>query len=254
MKLNLVPDYVRQRKVSKQVIALLVVLFLVVNSAMAFWMISVQGRLRALQEERSRLEIEAQQVDSLYNQGNQLIDSAAIALGKTEWVKRVQAHNLKYPELYSEVGRYTSPRVRYDQMQVTQGNQLQLAGYTRSIRELGLFLQTMYQCPLFTAVSLAAAALPGYPSGNAQQGAGLPPISGFTAPPSLAAGIGGGLSPGFSPPPGEASGSPANLMRFQVVAYLKEPIALPTPPASVPGLNLSDSGLSGGFGGISIGR
>jgi len=274
MKLNLVPDYVRQRKINKQVIALLVVLFVVVNALMAFWMVSAQGTLRELQARKSELEAQAQQVDSLYSQANALIDSAAIALGKAEWVKRVQQHNLKYPELYSEVSRYTSPRVRYAGMQVVQGNQLQLSGFTKGIRELGLFLQTMYNCPLFTAVSLTSAALPGYPSGGGQAGMTAPGFSGFgggaPAGPMIGGltGVGGGAPPPPPPPlslPGggfgggfagggatQAGSSPANLMPFQVVAYLKEPITPPTPPASVPGLNLGGgAGMPtlGGFGG-----
>jgi Tfp pilus assembly protein PilN len=274
MKLNLVPDYVRQRKINKQVIALLVVLFVVVNALMAFWMMSAQGTLRELQARKSELEAQAQQVDSLYNQANALIDSAAIALGKAEWVKRVQQHNLKYPELYSEVSRYTSPRVRYAGMQVVQGNQLQLSGFTKGIRELGLFLQTMYNCPLFTAVSLTSAALPGYPSGGGQAGMTAPGFSGFGGgapagpmvggltgvgggappPPPPSLGIpGGGFGGGFAGGGGTQVGSsPANLMPFQVVAYLKEPITPPTPPASVPGLNLGGgAGMPtlGGFGG-----
>lgn len=272
MKLNLVPDYVRQRKVNKQIIALLVILFIVVNALMAFWMVSAQGTLRELQARKSELEAQAQQVDSLYNQANALIDSAAIALGKAEWVKRVQQHNLKYPELYSEVSRYTSPRVRYAGMQLAQGNQLQLSGFTKGIRELGLFLQTMYNCPLFTAVSLTSAALPGYPSGGGQAGMTAPGFGGFgggaPAGPMVGglAGVGGGAPP--PPPPslgtpgggfgggfaggGATGGSPANLMPFQVVAYLKEPIAPPAPPGSVPGLNLGGGGglpTLGGFGG-----
>jgi hypothetical protein len=273
MKLNLVPDYVRQRKVNKQIIALLVVLFIVVNALMAFWMVSAQGTLRELQARKSELEAQAQQVDSLYNQANALIDSAAIALGKAEWVKRVQQHNLKYPELYSEVSRYTSPRVRYAGMQVAQGNQLQLSGFTKGIRELGLFLQTMYNCPLFTAVSLTSAALPGYPSGGGQAGMTAPGFGGFGGgapagpmvggltgvgggappppPPSLGT-PGGGFGGGFAGGGGtQAGSSPANLMPFQVVAYLKEPIAPPAPPASVPGLNIGGGGglpTLGGFG------
>ena len=273
MKLNLVPDYVRQRKVNKQIIALLVVLFIVVNALMAFWMVSAQGKLRELQARKSELEAQAQQVDSLYNQANALIDSAAIALGKAEWVKRVQQHNLKYPELYSEVSRYTSPRVRYAGMQVAQGNQLQLSGFTKGIRELGLFLQTMYNCPLFTAVSLTSAALPGYPSGGGQAGMTAPGFGGFGGgapagpmvggltgvgggappppPPSLGT-PGGGFGGGFAGGGGtQAGSSPANLMPFQVVAYLKEPIAPPAPPASVPGLNIGGGGglpTLGGFG------
>jgi Tfp pilus assembly protein PilN len=259
MKLNLVPDYVRQRKVNKQIIALLVVLFVVINAAMAFWMVSAQGKLRELQARKSELEAQAQQVDSLYNQANALIDSAAIALGKAEWVKRVQQHNLKYPELYSEVSRYTSPRVRYAGMQVAQGNQLQLSGFTKGIRELGLFLQTMYNCPLFTAVSLTSAALPGYPSGGGQAGVTAPGFGGFGGGAPIALGIGasasaagGGFGSGFAGGGGTQVGSsPANLMPFQVVAYLKEPIAPPAPPASVPGLNLGEGGglpTLGGFG------
>jgi hypothetical protein len=276
MKLNLVPDYVRQRKVNKQIIALLVVLFIVVNALMVFWMVSAQGTLRELQARKSELEAQAQQVDSLYNQANVLIDSAAIALGKAEWVKRVQQHNLKYPELYSEVSRYTSPRVRYAGMQVAQGNQLQLSGFTKGIRELGLFLQTMYNCPLFTAVSLTSAALPGYPSGGGQVGMAAPGFGGFGGGAPAGPMVGGltGVGGGGAPPPAtlgtpgtppgglglgggfagggvQAGSSPANLMPFQVVAYLKEPIAPPAPPASVPGLNLGEGGglpTLGGFG------
>lgn len=270
MKLNLVPDYVRQRKVSKQVVALLVVLFVVVNAAMMFWLVSVQAQLALLQQRKSELELQAQQVDTLYNQANQMIDSAALLLGKVEWVKRVQEHNLRYPELYSQVSQYTSPRVRYTQMQVAQGNQLQLAGFTRNIRELGLYLQTMYQCPLFTAVSLTAASLPGYSTVGTQQdvsfgfgttGGGAPPApvaAGLTgaaagggppmptapaAPPALS--VPSGFGTGFSGGGNQAMSSPANLMPFQVVAYLREPISLPTPPANIPGLNL---GSGGGFG------
>lgn len=270
MKLNLVPDYVRQRKVNKQIIALLVLLFILVNAAMAFWMVNAQARLRDLQAQRSDLEMRAQQVDSLYNRANQLIDSAAIALGKAEWVKMVQRHNLKYPELYSDVSRYTSPRVRYASMQLAQGNQLQLSGFTRGIRELGLYLQTMYNCPLFTAVSLTSAALPGYPSGVGQQGMAAPGFGGFGggSAPLPAATLGTGVSAGGGPAApgfggfgggfaGGAQGtgsSPANLMPFQVVAYLRDPISAPAPPGNIPGLNLGGAGapalgFGGGFGG-----
>lgn len=273
MKLNLVPDYVRQRKVNKQIIALLVVLFIIVNAAMAFWMVSAQGRLRTLQDEKANLEMQAQQVDSLYNQANQLIDSAAIALGKTEWVKRVQEHNLKYPELYSDVSRYTSPRVRYASMQVAQGTQLQLAGFTKGIRELGLYLQTMYKCPLFTAVSLTSASLPGYPSGAGQPGMAAPGFGGFgggapagpmagglsglggggaPSPPASLGAPGGGFGGGFAAGGGQTGSSPANLMPFQVVAYLQKPISPPAPPASIPGITTGGgTGMPtlGGFGG-----
>ncbi|MFQ3609857.1 MAG: hypothetical protein SNJ72_00030 [Fimbriimonadales bacterium] len=266
MKLNLVPDYVRQRKVNKQILALLVVLFLVVNAGMVFWMISAQSRLGELQARKSELEAQAQQVDSLVNQANSLIQSAAITLAKTEWVKMVQKHNLRYPEIYSQLSRYTSPRVRYEQLQIAQGNQMQISGYTKGIREIGLYLQTMYQCPLFSSVSLTTQ-MPGYATGGGSaQMAGLPGLGGFGGGPpaalsgpsaaglssfggaSAAPGLGGFAGGGS----GQSQGSPAGLMQFQVVATLREPVSPPSPPASIPGLNLGGAG-AGGFGAPSLG-
>ncbi len=265
MKLNLVPDYVKQRKINKQIIALLVVLFLVVNAGMVFWFLSVRAQLSALQEEKANLEMQAQRVDTLDQQARQIIQSATIALAKTEWVRIVQEYNPKYAQLYAQVNRYTSPRVRYAAMQVQQGNQLQISAFAKGIREIGLYLQTMYQCPLFSSVSLTSpSVLPGYPSAeDAQQmlgggqalggiGLGMGGVGG-----GAPMGFGGGAPAGGFGGTGQTQGSPAGLMNFQIVAVLKEPITPPQPPASLPGLNLGGGmpgGAPGGFGrGIGFG-
>ena len=245
MKLNLVPDYVRQRKINKQIVALMVVLFVVVNAAMVFWMLQTNSRLAELQEEKSTLEIQAQQVDSLVQQAQSKISQAAITLAKSEFVKMVQRHNLRYPELYSEVARYTAPRVRYAQLQVDQGNQLQITAFAKGPKEIGLYLQTMYQCPLFSAVNLTTQT-PGYATGGAATG----------ALPGLGLGFGGGTPPSaFSPALGLGTGgtavqsaSPAGLMQFQVVAILKEPVTPLQPPAQL-NIGGGTGGLGGGFGG-----
>jgi Tfp pilus assembly protein PilN len=262
MKLNLVPDYVRQRKVNKQIVALMVVLFVAMNAAMVFWMLQTNRRLAELQEEKSTLEMQAQQVDSLVQQAQSKISQAAITLAKSEFVKMVQRHNLRYPELYSEVARYTAPRVRYAQLQVDQGNQLQITAFAKGPKEIGLYLQTMYQCPLFSAVNLTTQT-PGYATGGGAAG----------ALPGLGLGFGGGALPGptvgglagaaggapslpaFSPSPGLGAGgtagqgaSPAGLMQFQVVAILKEPITPLQPPAQ-----LNIGGGTGGLGGGGFG-
>jgi Tfp pilus assembly protein PilN len=264
MKLNLVPDYVRQRKINKQIVALMVVLFVVVNAAMVFWMLQTNSRLAELQDEKSMLEVQAQQVDSLVQQANGKISQAAITLAKSEFVKIVQRHNLRYPELYSEVARYTAPRVRYAQLQVAQGNQLQVTAFAKGPKEIGLYLQTMYQCPLFSAVNLTTQTA-GYATGGAAAGAlpGLGVGFGGGAPPGPTvgglAGAVGGAPPGFTPPPMPGLGaggaatqgdSPAGLMQFQVVAILKEPVPPLQPPAQL-NINIGEGigGLGGGFGG-----
>jgi Tfp pilus assembly protein PilN len=206
MKLNLVPDYVRQRKVNKQIVALMVVLFVVVNAAMVFWMLQTNRRLAELQEEKSTLEMQAQQVDSLVQQAQGKISQAAITLAKSEFVKMVQRQNLRYPELYSEVARYTAPRVRYVQLQVAQGNQLQVTAFAKGPKEIGLYLQTMYQCPLFSAVNLTTQT-PGYATGGGGATGALP---------GLGLGFGGGVPPGptVGGLAGAAGGAPS-LSGFQ---------------------------------------
>lgn len=255
MKLNLVPDYVRQRKVNKQIIALLVVLFFVVNAAMVFWMVSTRTRLSELQERKAELEAQANRVDTLNSQAEALVNQAALTLAKSEWKKAVEQHNLKYPEFYSKLNQYTSPRVRYASLQIQQANQLQISAYAKGIREIGVFLQTMYQCPLFTAVSLTTQ-MPGYPAGaTAGQaggmlgglggGAPLGPMAGglSAASGSPSGGLGLGAPAGGT---GQDGGSPAGLMNFQVVATLKEPLTPPAPPGL---LNIGGGiGAGGGFG------
>ncbi|MCS7065666.1 MAG: hypothetical protein NZL85_05255 [Fimbriimonadales bacterium] len=260
MKLNLVPDYVRQRKVNKQIVALLVVLFVVVNAAMVFWMMQTQSRLAQLQEEKTTLEAQASQVDQYVQQAQGLIQTAQLTLAKSEFVKMVQRQNLRYPELFGQVAQYTSPRVRYYQLQVAQGNQLQITAFTKGPKEIGLYLQTMYECPLFSAVSLTTqtpgyapagsagvGALPGFGMGGAAPpgpviggltGAGAPPPPSFGAPPMPGMGAGGAA--------GQAA-SPAGLMQFQVVATLREPVTPLQPPAQL-GVGAA-GGMGGGFGG-----
>jgi Tfp pilus assembly protein PilN len=255
MKLNLVPDYVRQRKVNKQIIALMVLLFVVVNAAMVFWMIQTQSRLAELQEEKTTLEAQASQVEQYVQQAQTLIQDAQIKLLKAEFPKQIAKQNLRYPELYSQVAQYTSPRVRYYQLQVSQGNQLQIAAFTKGPKEIGLFLQTMYASPLFSAVNLTTQT-PGYATGGA--GAAMPGLGfggGAPAGPTVGglAGPGGGGAPSFSfgtPSTGAAGSeaSPAGLMQFQVVAILKEPITPLQPPAQL-GVG-GTGGFGGGFGGF----
>ena len=255
MKLNLVPDYVRQRKVNKQIIALLVVLFFVVNAAMVFWMVTTRTRLSELQERKTELEAQANRVDTLNSQAEALVNQAALTLAKSEWKKVVEQHNLKYPEFYSKLNQYTSPRVRYASLQIQQANQLQISAYAKGIREIGVYLQTMYQCPLFTAVSLTTQ-MPGYPAGatGAQVGGMLGGLGGGAPLGPMAGGLtaaSGGPSGGFglgapAGGKGQDGGSPAGLMNFQVVATLKEPMTPPAPPGL---LNIGGgTGAGGGFG------
>ncbi|MER3403419.1 MAG: hypothetical protein C4336_04900 [Armatimonadota bacterium] len=255
MKLNLVPDYVRQRKVNKQIIALLVVLFFVVNAAMVFWMVTTRTRLSELQERKTELEAQANRVDTLNSQAEALVNQAALTLAKSEWKKVVEQHNLKYPEFYSKLNQYTSPRVRYASLQIQQANQLQISAYAKGIREIGVYLQTMYQCPLFTAVSLTTQ-MPGYPAGatGGQVGGMLGGLGGGAPLGPMAGGLtaaSGGPSGGFglgapAGGKGQDGGSPAGLMNFQVVATLKEPMTPPAPPGL---LNIGGgTGAGGGFG------
>ncbi len=264
MKLNLVPDYVRQRKLNKQIVALLIALFVVVNAAMVFWMLQTQSRLAELQDEKAMLEAQASQVDQYVQQAQGLVKTAELTLAKAEFVKMVQRHNLRYPELYGEVARYTSPRVRYYQLQVAQGNQLQITAFTKGPKEIGLYLQTMYECPLFSAVSLTTQT-PGYaPGGTTGAVPGFGGGFGGAPPGPTIGGLAGAAGAGAPPPPpppsfgglgggtgatGQAT-SPAGLMQFQVVAVLKEPVNPVQPP---PQLGIGATGGIGGGPGLAPG-
>lgn len=283
MKLNLVPAYVHQRKANKQIVIFLVLLFLAVNGIMGYLMYGTQQRLGELKEEKTTKEAQASQVDNLVEQAKGRVTQVALTLKKVDFVDQVLSWNKRFPELYSEVAQYISPRARVMVMQVAQGNQLQMTAATNGVREIGLFLQTMYTCPRFSGVSLTTQTS-GYQTvsrtreaealdvllggGGSSGGGGGAPIGGGGAPglgmgggggELTAAGIGGGASAG-APGPGAGFGglggggigagssqqTPTGLTNFQIVATLKEPMVAPGVP---PELSGSSSGGLGGFGG-----
>lgn len=281
MKLNLVPAYVHQRKANKQIVVLLILLFLAVNGIMGYLMYNTQQRLGELKEEKTTKEAQASQVDNLVEQAKGRVTQVALTLKKVDFVDQILMWNKRFPELYSEVAQYISPRARVMQMQVAQGNQLQMSAATNGVREIGLFLQTMYTCPRFSGVSLTTQTN-GYQTVNRTQeaqaldvllggeggGGGGAPLGGGGAPglgmgggggELTATGIGGGASAGGGPSPGAGFGglggggigaggsqqTPTGLTNFQIVATLREPMIAPGVPPELGG----SGGGPGGFGG-----
>jgi hypothetical protein len=282
MKLNLVPAYVHQRKANKQVVVLLALLFLLVNGAMGYLMYDTQQRLSELRGEKSQKESQAMQVDNLVEQAKSRVSQVALTLRKVDFVDQILQWNKRFPEMYSEVAQYISPRARVMQMQVAQGNQLEMSATTKGVREIGLFLQTMYKCPRFSGVSLTTQTN-GYQTVNRTQGdqtleallggGGGGGTGGGAPAPGLgmggaggggeltAAGIGGGASAGGGPSPGfgglggggmganSGQQTPTGLTNFRIVATLREPMIAPGVPPELSGSGGGPGGLPGGFGG-----
>lgn len=281
MRLNLLPAYVKQRKINKQLIVLMALMFFLVNGALGYWLMNSQARLTELQDQKVQLESQASQLDSLVQQAQSRIAEVELTLTKVKFVDDILAWNPRYPELYAEIAQYTSPRVRYQTMQVGQGNQLQISLFTKGVREIGAYLRTMYNCPRLSAVSLTTQTQ-GFGGGQGQLGGGMP--GGFggggIAPSMAGAGIsaggggsispsmagagisagggGGGLAGGFGGGGGGLAGggssqpSPAGLSNFQIVCLLREPMAAPTVPPILTGAaggGGMPGGMPGGFGG-----
>lgn len=286
MKLNLVPAYVHQRKANKQVVVLLALLFVLVTAGMSYLMYTTQQRLSELKDEKTQKEAQASQVDNLVEQAKGRVTQVALTLKKVDFVDQILMWNTRFPEMYSGVAQYISPRARVMSMAVAQGNQLQISAATKGVREIGLFLQTMYKCPLLSGVSLTTQTS-GYQTVNRTQeaqaldvllggggGGGSAPIGGGGAAPGLgmggaggggqltATGIGGGAAAGGGPSPsagfgglgGGGIGAGSNeqtatgLTNFQIVAILKEPMIAPGVPPELGGSG-GGAGAPGGFGG-----
>lgn len=267
MKLNLLPAYVAQRKVNRQLAVLMVVLFLVVNAVVGFLYFNAKSELARLQEEKDTLEMEASRADTLVQQAQARLAQVQATLTKVGFIDAILQWNPKYPELYEKIAEFTHPRVRYESMALNSNNQLQITAVTKSVREIGLYLQTMYKCPLLSGVSLTTTTQ-GFTSSRGGEGgfamAGGE-IGGRRSGPMIAgvaAAGGGGMAPP-PPPPGigvggmEFSGGtdqglPRGYIRFQIVALLKEPLIAPSVPGELTGAGgAPPSGPPPAFGGPS---
>ena len=255
LRVNLLPGYVAQRRMTKFLQQFFTVAFLAVVislSAFAFAFL-LPTRLR-VEREAADAEALKQQTDTAKSSASGVRTAVAPVEAKLKFTSDVREYNKEWAQLYDTVARYTDPQMIYTDAAVS-GTNLSIKAYAPSIAEVGRYLEAIYKEPDFQTVSIDK--LPGYPEAVVNKyyldgrlvGVGTPPIA-IPGLPGAHAGSGqgggrggqspGGFTGGRSPggPGGSGGGTTTNIdpenLKGERVATLSEVLADRINPIGTP--------------------
>jgi hypothetical protein len=141
---------------------------------------------------------------------------------KLDFINNVIDYNLKYPQLYEDIAKWTYEKISYVAMGCN-GTEVSMGARAKNIEDIGRFLLNMYRAQdLFTEVTISG--VPGYPMAAAGADGGFTQQSdpfGGSGPEASLAGI-GAITTGIQSAP------PSGFIGFSVSGKLKTPITAPT--------------------------
>ena len=225
LRINLLPTYVSQRRLTRKVLLGFTALLLLSLLVPLGLYVSTRSARAAEENQATAAEAGKAKTDALKTQATAQRAQIAPIKVKVDFVKANRDYTTSLVAFWATVARYSDPRVIYTDASVS-GTTLTIKAYMPSIGEVGRYLQAMYQEPDFTTVSIDK--LPGYPDAlvtkyfldNKLIGIGQAPASGAGAtntpgqtsqsfaPPTLGGGTrnGSGSFGGNSPGGGAQSG------------------------------------------------
>jgi hypothetical protein len=161
LRINLIPDYVAQRRVSRRLTVGFTGLFLVIFSGMLGYTFGVLAPAVDQSEADAKKAVDGKAfTDNLKSQAAAITAAAQPTKAKLDYVDAVHSYNIQWAKLYDTLARYTDPKMIYSSVAVS-GQTMTIAAYAPSIREVGEYLTEIYKEPDFTAVNIDR--LPGYP-------------------------------------------------------------------------------------------
>ena len=161
LRINLLPSYVAQRRLTKKLTAGFVTGFAVVTALpFAYYALVLVPEKTRLEQTATDMESAKAVVDALRANAATTRAQVQPIQDKLNFVTAVYQYNKSWARLYDTLARYTDPAMIYTQASVT-GTTMAIHAWAPSIAEVGRYLQEIYKEPDFSSVSIDQ--LPGYP-------------------------------------------------------------------------------------------
>lgn len=150
MRLNLLPKSTRKKMAAAPVFILMLVLVLL-NFAAA-WVVktNTSNELAALKEEQTLKEQEADKVRKTAAKADEIIAGAKIVLTNTDLVKRIEAANAAYPDLYDELREYIPAFFRVRSMTASSNGEnctVVINGYLKTFQQYSDMMIALLRFP-----------------------------------------------------------------------------------------------------------
>lgn len=268
LRINLLPAYVAQRRLRRTLVLAFTLAFALVIVAMVGWFAALQKPLADVTEKANEAQSAKQQIDNLTSQAQTISGQIPAFKTNVDFVNSVRDYNLKYAQLYTNISRYTSPRILYSNLSVNQTT-LTIDAYAPSLPELARYMQYMYNEPDISGLSVSAIpayhssyspstkqyTLPALPPGYVAHFPGSSiPVHSFTVTNGQVTEIGDANEQVGMQPEAGAGGAPTRTrlynpnmgFEFTATAVLKAAITPPALPGAGGGNNNQGNGGPGG--------
>lgn len=206
LRINLLPSYVTQRRLTRKLIPAFITLFLLSLALPLAAYFVLHGKLETLTQEAADAVAGKAKTDSYKTEAANTLAQVDPIKAKLKFVTDIDAYTRKWVALYNTLAE-TTPKSSfiYTGAQVT-GPTMAIKAYSPSVEEVGRYLQVMYHEPDFTMVSVDK--IPAYPD-NIRHLYYLNGVMVFADGATAGSGGGapGGGGPG-GPPPGFGRGGP----------------------------------------------
>lgn len=161
LRINLLPGYVSQRRLTRKLIVGFTALFIVCVAVPFLIYTNDIHQKQVIFDEMTAAEAGKAKTDALKAQATNTRSQIAPLQAKVDFVAAVRKHNEDIVKFWSTVAAYSGgSKVIYSDA-VVSGTTLTIKAYSPSIAEIGRYLQAMYHEPDFKSVGIDK--LPGYP-------------------------------------------------------------------------------------------
>ena len=200
LRINLLPSYVQQRRLTKKLILPFILLFALCVALPLAAYFYLHGKLTTLTQEASDAVTGKGKTDTLKAEAVTTIGQVAPIQQKLQFVTDTDAYDRKWVAKYAQLAQ-TTPRSTfiYDGAAIT-GPVMAIKAYSPSVETVGQYLQVMYHEPDFSTVAVDH--IPAYPE-NIRHLYLLNGVIVFADGASAGNGGGGGSSSGY---PGGSGG------------------------------------------------
>jgi hypothetical protein len=155
LKINLLPKYIYEKRKTRQLLILFIVLVLGVGAGMVGWFTVLNKQKQDLTVQVADMEQKKAEVDALTAEATAEEGKAPPMQNKVTFIEGIMNYNTEYPKLYEALSRFTYSRVLYKSIEPSAGTQLKIVARARSVGDCGRYLMNMYRASaLFSSVTI----------------------------------------------------------------------------------------------------
>jgi hypothetical protein len=220
IKINLLPKTINEKAILRNTAVAFGAALLAILVGGFIYSNLLQAQVVDMEQQATNAEAWKARVESIQTQARNTASSVDPMQKKLDFINSILAYNVKFPELFAQVSKWTYEKVSYTSMN-SDGTKVDMTARVTNLDDLGRFLLNMYRATdVFTSVVITNVQGGGLASGSAAPApAFTPPGGGSMAP---LAGIGAITTSTDRAP------SAQNWIEFSVTCTLKTPIAAPS--------------------------